>query len=113
MRHRARILALAGVVLLALLLLMDGSAWSRCRRFFVPVAVEFAEQAPPPAGKDDAVKEAVMANVRAFTDAYNRRDIKAILDLFAEDCVMTEADGTTLKGRKELESELTETFKSD
>jgi len=116
MRHRSSYLILASGVLLGLILFIDGTAWSRCRRFFArPMVVAFVEQAQPEkvAGKDDSAKEAVMANVRAFTDAYNRRDIKAVLALFADDCILTEADGTTLKGLKELEKELTESFKSD
>lgn len=116
MRHRASYLVVAGGVLLGLVLFMDGTAWSTCRRFFAqPVVVEAAEQAQPKkaAGKDDAAKEAVMANVRAFTEAYNRRDIKSILGLFAEDCNLTEADGTTLNGLKALEKDLTESFKTD
>jgi hypothetical protein len=101
MRHRTRYLVLAGSVLLGLALFMEGTAWSTCRRIFArPMFVQAAEQAQPGkgAGKDDPAKEAVMANVRAFTDGYNRRDIKSILGLFAEDCVLTEADGPTLNG---------------
>jgi uncharacterized protein (TIGR02246 family) len=100
----------------SLVLVLDGTAWSRCRNLLAqPVFVEVAAQAQPAKnpGKDDAVKEAVMANVRAFTAAYNRRDIKAVLAFFAEDCVLTEADGTTLKGLKELEADLTQSFKDD
>jgi uncharacterized protein (TIGR02246 family) len=63
--------------------------------------------------KSDPVKDAIMANVRAFTDGYNRRDVKAVLKLFAEDCVLTESDGSTIKGLKELEEDLTEAFKDD
>ena len=115
MRHRTSSLILAGGVLLSLVLCMDGTAWSFRRFFAQPVAVEASEQAQPQkvAGKDDSAKKAVMANVRAFTEAYNRRDIKSILGLFAEDCILTEADGTTLKGLKELEKELTVSFKDD
>jgi len=116
MRHRVSFLLFAGGVLVVLMLFMEGTTWSMCRRFFAqPVALQAAEQAQPgkAAGKDDPAKEAVMANVRAFADAYNRRDIKSILGLFAEDCVLTEADGTTLNGLKELEKELSEAFKED
>jgi uncharacterized protein (TIGR02246 family) len=115
MRLRTSILILAGG-LLGILLFMDGTAWSRCRRFFVrQTFVHAVEQAQPEktAGKDHPAKDAVMANVRAFTQAYNRRDIKSILKLFTEDCILTEADGTTLNGLKELEKELTESFKED
>lgn len=116
MRHRASYLVLAGGVLLGLLLLMNDTAWSTCQRIFAtPIFVAAVEQAQPgkAAGKDDPAKDAVMANVRGFTEAYNRRDIKAVLALFSDDCVLTEADGTTLNGRKELEKELTESFKAD
>jgi uncharacterized protein (TIGR02246 family) len=62
---------------------------------------------------DSEAKEAVMANVRAFTDAFNRRDVMALLKLFDEDCELTEHDGTTITGLKELEEELKESFEGD
>src|SRR5262245_12084560 len=117
MKLRTSLMVVAGGVLLSLVLFMDGTAWSRGRRFFTrTVAGEATEPAQPgkDAGKEaDPVKEAVMVNVRAFADGYNSRDIKAVLALFTDDCVLTEADGTTLKGLKELEKELTESFKED
>jgi uncharacterized protein (TIGR02246 family) len=63
--------------------------------------------------ESDAAKQAVMANVRTFTEAFNRRDVPAILKLFAKDCELTESDGTTVRGLKELEEELKETFEDD
>ena len=115
---RRSYLILAGGLLLGVVLMLEGTAWSRCRRFFVaqPVIVEAAEQKQleaKGAGKNDAIKDAVMEHVRAFTAAYNRRDIKAVLAFFADDCVLTEADGSTLNGLKELEEDLKESFKND
>src|SRR5439155_21259354 len=39
--------------------------------------------------------------------------IPTLLKLFAEDCELTEADGTTIRGLKELEDELKESFEDD
>jgi uncharacterized protein (TIGR02246 family) len=39
--------------------------------------------------------------------------VKSLLQLFAEDCVLTESDGTTIRGRKELEEELKDSFDAD
>jgi uncharacterized protein (TIGR02246 family) len=63
------------------------------------------------AGKaDDAARQLILKNVRAYMDAFNRRDIKTLVNLFTEDCVVTENDGTEVRGRKELEEELKENF---
>src|SRR5207248_4748858 len=61
----------------------------------------------------DSATKTVVGNVRTFTEAFNRRDIPTLLKLFAEDCELTEADGTTIRGRKELEDELKESFEDD
>ena len=65
----------------------------------------------PPNGVDtEPAKKAILGNVRAYMDAFNRRDAKAILELFADDCTITEVDGTKVHGLKELKAELDETF---
>ncbi len=58
-------------------------------------------------------QQAVMANVKAFTEGFNRRDVVSLLKLFTDDCVLTEYDGSTARGVKELETELKESFESD
>lgn len=58
-------------------------------------------------------RKAVLANVRKYMEAYNRQDIKAILALFAEDCDLTENDGTRIHGLKELEEELKDSFQDE
>jgi uncharacterized protein (TIGR02246 family) len=62
---------------------------------------------------DDPVKKVILANVRAYMEAFNQQDVKAVADLFSEDCDVTENDGTQIHGRKELEKELKETFADD
>jgi uncharacterized protein (TIGR02246 family) len=61
----------------------------------------------------EAAQKAVLANIQAFTEAFNRRDVMTLLTLFADDCELTEADGTTLRGLAELEAGLKEAFESD
>jgi uncharacterized protein (TIGR02246 family) len=114
MKHYVSYLVFAGAALLGLGLFLDAAICRHGRRLVAQAVVEkqpdakAAEQEPL-----DPAKKAVMANVRAFTEGFNNRDVKAILKLFAEDCVLTEADGETIRGLKELEAELTESFQSD
>jgi len=114
MRHRVNYFVLAATAGLGFLLLLDGPA---CRSGRALVAQPVATQQPPAkeaAQKpDDPGKKAVLANVRTFVDAFNRRDVKTLLTLFADDCVLTEDDGTTVRGLKELEQELKETFENE
>jgi len=62
---------------------------------------------------DNPVKKTILANVRAYMEGFNRQDVKAVLSLFSEDCDVTESDGTQVRGRKELEAELKDTFATD
>ena len=58
----------------------------------------------------EARKE-ILANVRSYMEAFNRRDAKAILALFTDKCTITELDGTRVNGIKELpRPELKDTF---
>jgi uncharacterized protein (TIGR02246 family) len=120
MRHRAKYLILAGAALVGVALFVENTASPHGRRFFGrAVEVQFVAQpvAQKQDGKttaqDDAAKKAVMANVRAFTEAFNKQDAKAIVKLFADDCVLTESDGTTVRGLKELEEELKDSFEDE
>jgi uncharacterized protein (TIGR02246 family) len=118
MIHRGRYLIIAGAALIGVALFMEGTANPNGRRFFgrraeVQFVAQPAAQKQPGGKAEDAAKEAVMANVRAFTDAFNKRDVKSIVKLFTEDCVLTEADGTTVRGLKELEAELKDSFDDD
>jgi uncharacterized protein (TIGR02246 family) len=60
--------------------------------------------------KAEAAKAAVMANIKEFTRAYNQRDVATLLKLFTSDCELNEADGTTIRGLKELEEGLKDSF---
>mgnify|MGYP002784758767 CR=1 FL=1 len=120
MNYRARSIVLACAGLLGLVMLVEATGSPFSRRFRAPAVVQqpvvepvALNQPGKPAAGEAAAKDAVMANVRAFTEAYNRRDVQAILALFADDCVLTELDGTTSKGLKALETELTDTFQGE
>ncbi|MCI0681959.1 MAG: nuclear transport factor 2 family protein [Gemmataceae bacterium] len=123
-------LFLVGAVLFGWAMYEVGAACPRRHRLVAqPVAQRVAQQAVQPAAQQqpaaktaaaqaadaaaDAAREAVLANVRAFTDAFNRRDVMALLKLFAEDCELTESDGTTLHGLTELEEALKDSFEAD
>lgn len=111
MYQRASIRILAGAALLAPMLFLGVSSGRPSNEQSVlELTAQKQPKTKPPAQKD-AGKEAVVANVRAFTEAFNKRDVQAILKLFADDCVLTEADGSTTTGLKALEEELTDTFK--
>src|SRR5262249_37530153 len=81
MKHRVRYVLFACVALLGAALVLE--ACQPVRRFFgrpvfvqagaQPVAQKQAVKGNP---QEDAAKEAIMANVRAFTEAYNKRDTK-------------------------------------
>src|SRR5262245_60524836 len=47
----------------------------------------------------------VFENAKAYMEAYNRHDVKALLGLFTDDCVIIEVDGDTINGLKELEAD--------
>jgi uncharacterized protein (TIGR02246 family) len=118
MKRRAYCLVFACAGLVGLAIFLDGSACPPGRRFFKqPVFVQAVAQPQKQEGKSakklDAAREAVMANVRTFTEAYNKRDVKAIVKLFADDCVLTDVHGDTTTGLKELEEELKDTFAAD
>lgn len=114
MRNRASYLLLAGAVLLGWAMYEIGVA---CPRRHQLVAQPVAQKQPADkatATKDaDVAKEAVLANVRTFTEAFNRRDVMTLLKLFTDDCELTESDGTTIRGLKELAEELKESFADD
>jgi uncharacterized protein (TIGR02246 family) len=114
MRRRASYVALAGAAGLVFALFVDGSA---SRNGPVRVEQPVAKKKPDDKAKvqepTDPARKAVLANVRTFTDAFNRQDVKTLLTLFAEDCVLTESDGSTVRGLKELEAELKDTFKNE
>jgi uncharacterized protein (TIGR02246 family) len=113
MRRRASYAALAGAAGLALVFFVNASTY---RTDPVggeqPVGIQPIDKGPQQEPADPA-KKAILANVRTFTDAFNRQDVKTLLKLFADDCVLTESDGTIVRGLKELEAELKDTFKDD
>ncbi len=128
MRTRAACF-LVGAILIGLALHQNSSACPRGRQVVARVVSSKQPAAPAEANQasaaqasnaqasnaqaSDAAKKAVLANVQAFTDAFNRRDVMALLELFADDCELTEHDGTTIRGLKELEEELKDVFEAD
>jgi uncharacterized protein (TIGR02246 family) len=123
MKKHASYLILAGAAVLGLTLFLDGEACSPRRRFLARtaamhpvVAQPVAQKQPETKGEEgptDPARKAIMANVRAFADGFNKRDVKSLLKLFADDCVLTESDGSTVRGLKELEAELKESFENE
>jgi len=65
---------------------------------------------PPADTPPDKVKAAVLANDRAYEDAYAKADVKALTDFFAEDAVFTSDDGSTFTGRAEIEGSIRAAF---
>jgi uncharacterized protein (TIGR02246 family) len=79
-----------------------------------PAAQPVAQPVAPPESKETAeARAAILANVRAYMEAFNKHDAKAILPLFTENVTITELDGTKVSGLKELEAELKDTFKEE
>src|SRR5262245_52953805 len=110
MKHRASYLFLAGAALLAAVLILEVNAFTSGRPtneqpMLQPTAQKAGQKQPKgkPVAQKDADKEAILANVKAFTEGFNKRDVQAILKLFADDCVLTELDGSSTRGLKELE----------
>ena len=106
-----RSLAIAGSFGIALYL--GGANGPPEQRLGAQTGVQGKKAAPAPKKAVDAAKDAVLANIRTFTEAFNRRDVATLLKLFTDDCELTEADGTTLRGLSELEAGLKEGFESD
>jgi uncharacterized protein (TIGR02246 family) len=110
MSHRGTYIVLAGVLLLGSTLYLSGAGNSRRS----PPEAQPAKQGPgdkkPMPPDDSEASKAVLANVRTFTEAFNKQDVITLLKLFTDDCELTEADGTTVNGLKQLEKELKETF---
>jgi uncharacterized protein (TIGR02246 family) len=52
----------------------------------------------------------IFENAKAYMEAYNRHDIKALLDLFTADCVTIGPDGDATHGLKELEADFKDDF---
>lgn len=113
MKFRASYLFLAGAMLLGWAMYEIGAACPRRHQLIAQAAAPKQPVAKTATTQDaDAAKEAVLANVRAFAEAFNRRDVMALLKLFADDCELTESDGTTIRGLKELEEELKDSFEA-
>jgi uncharacterized protein (TIGR02246 family) len=64
-----------------------------------PEAAALADKNDGSAGRQEDVK-ALGELVRAFTQAYNKGDAKAIAELFAENAEVTEESGATVRGRE-------------
>ena len=68
----------------------------------------------PKSTKAEAAQEKasqdVLDNAKLFTEAFNRHDAKAIAALCTDDCEFIERDGSTLRGRDDIEEEFRETF---
>jgi uncharacterized protein (TIGR02246 family) len=111
---RAPYLFLGGAILLGLALYQSGAALPRRHTLVAHAAAQERPLGKAAANEDaDAAKQAVLANVRTFTEAFNRHDVAALLKLFAEDCELTEHDGTTIHGLTQLEEQLSDSFEAD
>jgi uncharacterized protein (TIGR02246 family) len=114
MRALIGLLFLAGGFV-ALAEYQGGAACPRASRL-APViqATALAPEAPvalaPTKDDQDAVKKAILANVKSYMEAFNRQDVKAILALFTDDCEVIETDGSVVHGLKELEADIKEEF---
>jgi uncharacterized protein (TIGR02246 family) len=95
------------------------TAFALLGAFLIAVVGEVAsqdQQKPKSTAKSKnnaADAQAITANVKKYTEAFNRQDVKSLLELFTDDCDITEADGTRVRGRKELEAEFKDTFAND
>src|SRR5262245_6706723 len=109
MKQRASYIV-AGAGFLGAVLFLSGGGSRPERELVAQQAAQ--KQTDKAAAQDtqDPSKQAVLANVRTFTEAFNRHDVPTLLKLFADDCVLTEHDGTTIRGLKELEEELKDSF---
>jgi uncharacterized protein (TIGR02246 family) len=105
MNRRAIYLVLLSGVIVSLALYSSRAGGSRTDP---PECKEVAKDEP----NADA-KKTVLANVRAYMEAFNRQDVKALLKLFDENCELIETDGTKVRGLKELEEELKDAFDAD
>jgi uncharacterized protein (TIGR02246 family) len=100
-----------GVLLLVGLVALGAAYSSRTSGQGTPGGAPRAGGAVVPESKEtEEARKAILANVRSYTEAFNKRDGKAILPLFSENCTITELDGTKINGLKELEAELKETI---
>ncbi len=113
MKRRVSFLVILGTAVLGLVIYERGTACPRGNRLFAQVVAQAQPEEKAGPNRANDAKQAVLANVRAFTEAFNRRDVAALLKLFADDCDLTEADGTAIHGLKELEAELKESFEDD
>jgi hypothetical protein len=107
MRRSASYVALASAVRLVFALFVNATR-NKPVHVEQPIAKKTYDKAKFQKPADPA-RKAVLASVRAFTDAFNRQGVKTLLTLFGDDCILTESDGTTVRGLKDLEAELKET----
>src|SRR5262245_35871676 len=111
MKLRASCLVVAGAALFGWAMYEVGASCPRRHRLVAqatpaqaqPAQTGKTEKGQKSEAKQDADKEAILANVKTFTEAFNRRDVMALLKLFTEDCELTESDGTVVHGLEELE----------
>jgi len=64
-----------------------------------PEAAAVGEKNGGTAVRSEDIK-ALGSLVRAFTDAYNKGDVKAVAELFTDDAEVTEESGATVRGRE-------------
>lgn len=89
------------------------------KTFLVPavlsvfVSTALAQTDPAPAPDIPPEKAAVLANDRAFEAAYEKGDVKALAEFFAEDADYTTEEGETLSGRAGIEESMRAAFKED
>jgi uncharacterized protein (TIGR02246 family) len=72
-----------------------------------------AQQPTKAQAAQEKASQDVLDGAKRFMEAYNRHDAKAIAALVTEDCEFIERDGSTLRGRDEIEKEFSEAFKDN
>jgi uncharacterized protein (TIGR02246 family) len=90
------------------------------KAFLIPAVIvitltsaSFSQTAPDRPPENEAVKEAVLANDRAFEAAYAKGDVKALAGFFTEDAEYTTEDGEQLVGSAAIEESMRRAFNVD
>lgn len=72
--------------------------------------LENAAQAPAEDATREADEAAIRAGVEKFVEAYNRRDAKAVAELFLPRAQVLDADDNAIEGRENIEALFAEVF---
>lgn len=61
--------------------------------------------------KPDPLRETILANAKAFMDAFNNHDAAKLGGMFTDNSEVVEENGDVLRGRKKIQAEYAEIFK--